>query len=79
MTATLKMRPTLCNLMIPYSEGLFQLLGDQKLEILKNPLFIGHLLVNVKSLPEDAHLLKRPRKSLIVDFLGSVPRKLLRV
>ena len=60
-------------------DTLFQLLGDQKLEILKNPLFIAHLLVNVKSLPEHALLLKRPRKSLKVDFLGSVPRKLVRV
>ena len=49
-------------------DTLFQLLGDPKLEILKNPLFIGHLLVNVKSLPEDADLPKRPRKTLKVDF-----------
>ena len=30
----------------------------------------SHLLIYVKSLPEDAHLLKRPRKSLELDFLS---------
>ena len=41
--------------------------------------FIAHLLVYVKSLPEDAHQLKRLHKMLKVDFWGSVLRQLVRV
>ena len=41
--------------------------------------FYSHLLIQVKSLPEDVHLLKHPRKCFQVDFWGPVPRKLVRV
>ena len=45
----------------------------------KFSFLILHLLINVRNLPGDAHLLKRPRKSLKLDFRCSVLRKLVRV
>ena len=41
--------------------------------------FITHLLIYVKSLSQDVHLLNRPRKSEKWDFPCFVPKKLVRV
>ena len=41
--------------------------------------FLAHLLIYMKILPEDAHLLKRLRKSWNVDFRCQVPRTSVQV
>ena len=40
---------------------------------------LAHLLIYVKTLSDDVHLPKHPRKCYKVDFWDSVPRKLVRV
>ena len=41
--------------------------------------FLAHLLIDIKRLSDDVHLLKRPRKSHKMNFQCRTPTKLLRV